>query len=318
MRVLITGASGNIGQNAIHELMKKKHQVRCYIRRSDKNVKFAKSLRKKYGKRIDFYFGDIRDEKIFSQAVVGQDVVVHLAYIIPPLSERNVDLAEKVNIDGTNMVLNVLKKLKKKPKLIFTSSVVVYGDTQWNKPPRKVNDKLIAANNYGLHKIVCEKLIKKSGLKWCIFRVGASMSVSLDQIDPIMFDIPLKTRMEYVHTKDVGFAIANAVGCGNVWGKVLHLGGGEKCQLYYGEIIGRAMESIGLGKLPFKAFGNDPFYTDWMDTKESQKLLKFQRYTYDDYLHELVQEVGWRKFLIRILRPIIRIWLLRKSVYFKK
>jgi len=45
-----------------------------------------------------------------------------------------------------------------------------------------------------------------------------------------MFDVPLDNRMEYAHTRDVGLAMANAVSSEEVWGKILLIGGGARCQ----------------------------------------------------------------------------------------
>ena len=75
-------------------------------------------------------------------AVSGQDVVVHLAFIIPTLSatgiqsERQPDLAYAVNVGGTRNLIAAAQEQDRPPRLIFSSSVHVYGPTQHLAPPR--------------------------------------------------------------------------------------------------------------------------------------------------------------------------------------
>ena len=38
--------------------------------------------------------------------------------------------------------------------------------------------------------------------------------------------------------------------------------------------------------LPENAFGTEPYYVDWLDTEESQHLLNYQRYSFDDIIHD--------------------------------
>ncbi|MDI7277393.1 MAG: NAD(P)-dependent oxidoreductase, partial [Anaerolineae bacterium] len=77
--------------------------------------------------------------------------------------------------------------------------------------------------------------------------------------------------------------MANAVESAAVWGRVLLIGGGPRCQFYYGEIVQRLLGAMGIGILPEDAFASKPFGTDWMDTTESQRLLRYQQRDLDDY-----------------------------------
>ena len=129
----------------------------------------------------------------------------------------------------------------------------------------------------------------------CIFRFAAALPFSL-KLDPAMFEIRLDNRMEYVHNRDVGLALANAVDSSEIWGKILHIGGGRRCQYLYRQIVAKVMDGVGVGMLPDEAFSQRPFSTDWIDTEESQRLLHFQRYTLDDYIRESSAKLGIRRF----------------------
>ena len=75
--------------------------------------------------------------------------------------------------------------------------------------------------------------------------------------------------------------------------------------------------ALGIGELPDEAFTTEPFQIDWVDTAESQALLDFQRYDFDDCVRDMVAGVGWRRPFIPLARPIARRKLLSSSPYWK-
>ena len=318
MRVLLTGAFGNVGTSALGELLRQGHTVRCF----DLRTKANEQATRRFKGQIEVVWGDLRRPEDVAAAVRDQDVVVHLAFIIPKLSATGVesearpDWAREVNVGGTRNLLDAMKALPRPPKLIFTSSYHVYGRTQEQPPPRTVADPVQPIEHYTHHKVACEWMVRASGLDWTIFRLAATLPLAI-QLDPGMFDVPLENRMEFVYTRDVGLAIANGVSSEDVWGKILLIGGGPRCQYTYREIVGRILEAMGVGMLPEEAFGSTPFCTDWLDTTESQALLDYQRCDLEDYVQEMVALLGTRRHLIRVFRPIVRRWLLRKSPYFR-
>ncbi len=318
MKVLLTGAFGNIGTSALMALLEAGHEVRCFDLRTEANESVALS----FEDAVEVVWGDLRDAEALAGAVEGREVVVHLGFLIPKLSvtglesERVPDLAWEVNVGGTFNLLNALRAQQRPPRLVFASSYHVYGLTQEQTPPRRVDDPVAPVEHYARHKVACEWMVKASGLTWTILRFSASLPISLT-LDPYMFEIPLSNRMEYVHTRDVGVAVANAVVSDEVWGKTLLIGGGADCQLTYGEIVEGVLGALGIGMLPAEAFGHEPFATDWVDSQESQQLLGYQSRTFDDYLKDMQRTIGWRRPFIRLFRPIVRRWLLRRSPYRK-
>ncbi|MFH1588338.1 MAG: NAD-dependent epimerase/dehydratase family protein [Candidatus Diapherotrites archaeon] len=99
--VLVTGSRGFLGKKLVNKLNAKKYIV----------------------KEFDFDEGqDIRNKEQIMQAVKGVHVVLHLAAI---LDENSKELFE-VNVNGTRNVCEACEK--EKAKLVFLSSVGVYGD----------------------------------------------------------------------------------------------------------------------------------------------------------------------------------------------
>jgi nucleoside-diphosphate-sugar epimerase len=160
-------------------------------------------------------------------------------------------------------------------------------------------------------------MVRSSGLTWTILRLGVTLPLTM-RLDPGMFDVPLENRLEFVHTRDVGLALANAVSSELVWGKVLLIGGGAECQYYYRVVARRILDAMGVGVLPDEAFSKLPFCIDWMDTAESQRLLGYQHRDLEDYVQDMVALLGYRRFLVRLFRPFVRRWLLRKSPYLRR
>ena len=319
MNVLLTGAFGNVGRSALQELVRQGHTVRCFDLKTRANARAAR----KFKGQVEVMWGDLRRPEEVAAAVQGQDVVVHLAFIIPKLSATGVecesrpDWAHEINVGGTGHLIQAMEAQPKPPRLIFTSSCHVYGRTQHQRPPRTVHDPVQPIEHYSQHKIACERMVRESRLEWSIFRLAATLPITMI-LDAGMFDVPLNNRMEYVHRRDVGLAIANGVRSEDVWGKILLIGGGPRCQYVYREMTEQILGAMGLGMLPDEAFGTTPFPTDWLDTAESQRLLGYQQRDLGDYVQDLVELVGTRRHLIRLFRPLVRRWLLEKSSYLKE
>jgi len=314
MKVLVTGAFGNIGRKTLESLLRQGHQVRCF----DLETKANRRTARRFRGQIEVAWGDVCCGKDVDAAVQGREVVVHLAFIMPPASEDRPQWAWDINVGGTQNLLQSMRSLPSPPKIIFASSFTVFGETQHKPPPRTVSDPVQPIDNYTHHKVECERLIRESGLDWAILRLAVVPPLGLSGFTPKVFDIPPSTRVEFAHPQDVGLALANAVSCHEVWGKTLLIGSGAGSQLYYGDFIGRVMEAMGVRRLPDKAFGSASAYTDWLDTSESQRLLQYQQHSFEDFTQEVAASLGYVKYLIRLFAPLIRWWMLSQSPYYRQ
>ncbi|MHA1561216.1 MAG: NAD-dependent epimerase/dehydratase family protein [Promethearchaeota archaeon] len=303
IKVLLTGAFGNVGLSTIEELLKKGYLIRIFEVLNKKNSHLAK----KYSNpNIEIVWGDIRDNKAVEQAVENIDVVLHVAGIIPPLADKLPEFAESVNVGGTINIIKAIEKQHKKSKLVFTSSISVYGDRLQN-PFITLDDPLIPSK--GDHYA-----------QQTIFRLSYITSMDKLQLDPIMYDVPLDTCLEICDTKDVGLALANAVESKDIWGETLHIGGGEKCRTTYREYLTRMLGLFGVGsiKLPKEAFAEGNFHCGYLTTEKSQKILNFQRLTLKEYYNQVKEKVKGRRFWGRLFQPLARLYVLSRSPYLKQ
>ena len=212
MKVLLSGAFGNVGESTLKELLKKGYDVRCFDLKNPRNARIRNKL-SKYG-IFEVIWGDIRDKETVCNLVQGVDCIIHLASIIPPLAYERPKLAFEVNVQGTKNLINAAEKMENPPKFIYSSSIAVHGNTMNKKPPTKINDsfKPLDYDNYAKHKIEIEQTLWASRLPWIILRFAAITPFDMKwDIPDIMFEIPLKQRIEIADTRDVGLACSNAV-----------------------------------------------------------------------------------------------------------
>ncbi|MFX1497879.1 MAG: NAD-dependent epimerase/dehydratase family protein [Promethearchaeota archaeon] len=320
MKVLLTGAFGNVGQNTLKQLILRDHDVICFDLPNSSNKKIYAKLSKKLQFKI--IWGDILSKDDLNKAIKGAECIIHLAAIIPPLSEKNPELAYRVNVEGTRNLIEAAKGLPIKPRFMMASSASVYGITMHLEPPVKVDSPLNPSDNYSRAKVECEKMLRESGLPWIILRLAA---VSVEKIprnfDTLLFEMPLDQRIEFVSSKDCGIAFANAAMIDEV-NKIFLIGGGKDCQLLERDFLKGFFDAFGLKILPEKAFKvakkkEDYLYIDWMETKESQEILQFQMETFQQYVNRVKHDYRMRRLGIKIISPIAKLALLRMSPYFK-
>ncbi len=118
MKVLLTGALGNIGLSTLEALLDEGHDVVAF----DLESRRARKLASRFDGRVRVVWGDITDPESICAALDGVDAVVHLAAIIPPSTERAPDLARRVNVDATRSLIEQMEASPTANRLVFASS----------------------------------------------------------------------------------------------------------------------------------------------------------------------------------------------------
>ena len=92
-------------------------------------------------------------------AALGRDTdsVFHLAAVVSAAAEADFDLGLSVNVDGTRCLLEACRALARPPRLVFTSSIAVFGGAL----PPVVPDGAAATptNSYGAQKAIGELMV---------------------------------------------------------------------------------------------------------------------------------------------------------------
>jgi nucleoside-diphosphate-sugar epimerase len=103
--------------------------------------------------------GDISDPAVVAAAVTPDTAsIFHLAAVVSGQAEAEFDLGMRVNLDATRLVLERARQNGNRPRIVFTSSVAVFGGAL----PARVLDStaLTPQSSYGAQKAMAELLIQ--------------------------------------------------------------------------------------------------------------------------------------------------------------
>jgi nucleoside-diphosphate-sugar epimerase len=109
--------------------------------------------------RVKIVAGQIAERDQVAALIDRDDVsVFHLASVVSGEGEQDFDLAMRVNLDGTRHLLEACRARGSRPRLVFTSSIAVFGG---DGMPPKVGDavKQTPQTTYGMTKAIGELLI---------------------------------------------------------------------------------------------------------------------------------------------------------------
>ena len=133
MKCFVTGASGFIGTNLVHELLARGHRVKALLRpgadeRGLQGLKFERAT------------GDILDRKLLEREMEGYDWCFHVAASYQ-LWMRNYAAMYEINVEGTRNVLAAAGKAGCR-KIVYTSTVGCIGVA------KMVKGQMIPATEY--------------------------------------------------------------------------------------------------------------------------------------------------------------------------
>jgi threonine 3-dehydrogenase len=161
LKVLITGANGEMGQALIPALQDKGFYEIHAIDVSELSPVIKPHI-------DSFLHTDILNNEELQKAFTEHDfdIVFHLAAILSTGAEADPERAHDVNVNGTQRLLFHTKQKseiqKKKIKFIFPSSIAVYGmesiEIKNSAGPVKEDQHTNPVTMYGINKLYCEKL----------------------------------------------------------------------------------------------------------------------------------------------------------------
>jgi len=161
MKILIIGGGGMVGQKLAHKLAL---LGTCGNRQID-NLTLADAfappeLSTTSNFPIKSVVADITNPVIAQSLFADKpDVIFHLAAVVSGEAEANFEKGYSVNLDGIRNILEAIRLIGHgyKPRLVFTSSVAVYGGPY----PEIINDEfhLQPRTSYGTQKAMSELLV---------------------------------------------------------------------------------------------------------------------------------------------------------------
>jgi nucleoside-diphosphate-sugar epimerase len=119
--ILVTGATGHIGNVLVRELLTRGERLRVLVRPGKASLALA-------GLNVEIFPGDILDQDSLERAVQGVSLVYHLAARISLATGPDPE-TERVNLEGTRNVIAAIRR-SGRARLVYASSIYAL-----RKPP---------------------------------------------------------------------------------------------------------------------------------------------------------------------------------------
>ncbi len=163
MKILITGGTGFVGSRLARELLARGTLDGRRIEQlvlADQYPAPEAAADVARDARVQVRVGKLLEQ---CQAFVADrfDGVFHLASAVSGECEADFELGLRSNLDSTRALLDALRAAGNVPRLVFSSSVAVFGPDAGNPMPPLVRDDTLPTpqTSYGTHKLVCEHLV---------------------------------------------------------------------------------------------------------------------------------------------------------------
>lgn len=161
MKVLITGGAGFLGQRLARELL-----ARGSVKDEHGKLQAITELvlldvvhGSDFGdSRVRSEVGDIAERSVLESVIDDRTAAIfHLAAIVSGQAEADFDLGMRINLDASRLLLETCRQRGHKPRVVFTSSVAVYGG---DLPEVVQNDTALnPQSSYGAQKAIAELLL---------------------------------------------------------------------------------------------------------------------------------------------------------------
>ena len=164
MKLLVTGGAGFIGARLARTILKKGRLAGQSIDRLVIADQFAPPADLLADPRVEARTGPLL-QQCAGFANDRFDGVFHLASAVSGECEADFELGLRSNLDSTRALLDALRAGVaaggKVPRMVFSSSVAVYGPEPTNPMPPLVRDDTLPTpqTSYGTHKLICEHLV---------------------------------------------------------------------------------------------------------------------------------------------------------------
>lgn len=265
-KVLVTGADGFIGSHLVEALLAAGYDTRAFALYNSLNSwGWLDQIDASARQSIEVFTGDIRDTQCVEEAMVGCDVVLHLAALIAiPYSYRASQSYVDTNVTGTLNVLQAARRLGT-PRVVCTSTSEVYGTAQF--VPITEDHPLNAQSPYAATKIAADQLAlsfhRSFGTPVVVLRpfntygprqsARAVIPTIISQIAAGNRQIKLgaltPTR-DFTFVRDTAQGFVQAMNCDAAVGRVINIGSGFEISIAdtvnaIAEAMGAEVEVVG-------------------------------------------------------------------------
>jgi nucleoside-diphosphate-sugar epimerase len=160
LHVLVLGAAGMVGRKLCERLLRDGRLGKAEISRLTMHDVVAPRKPENEPFPVEVVAGDFAVAGAAEKLIAGRpEVIFHLAAIVSGEAELDFDKGYRINLDGTRMLLDAVRLAGGgyKPRLVFTSSIAVFGAPF----PAKIGDEFFNTPllSYGTQKAIGELLL---------------------------------------------------------------------------------------------------------------------------------------------------------------
>lgn len=240
MKILLTGATGYIGNSLISYLLMNNIEIRALIRPNS-----VSKIKKEVQQQIEIVTGDVTEKSSLTGKLKGIDSIIYLPGLIREFPKKGITF-RAIHFDGVmNLVDEAIRSDVKRFILISANGVRFDASTAYHKT--KYNG---------------EEYLKHSGLEWTILRPSVIfgdegkgyqnfISVLIDLINMFPYFVPVigtgKYRFQPIHIHNLFEVIIKCLRGQEAIGKVFHVCGKE--MFSYNELIDQISSFVGKKKI---------------------------------------------------------------------
>ncbi|WP_027801895.1 D-erythronate dehydrogenase [Paraburkholderia dilworthii] len=161
MKLLITGGAGFLGQRLARELLARGSlkDAQGAPQAITELILLDVAQANDFGdSRVRSEVGDIAQRSVLERVIDENTAAIfHLAAVVSGQAEADFDLGMRINLDASHLLLDVCRQRGHRPRVVFTSSVAVYGG---DLPDIVQNDTALnPQSSYGAQKAIAELLL---------------------------------------------------------------------------------------------------------------------------------------------------------------
>ena len=227
MLVLVTGATGFLGQRVVRELLARRHQVRCLIHSPGKERVFGH-------RAVEVHYGSVLSSDALKQALYDVQSVVHLVGIIRTGRGATFD---GIHRQGTANVAAAAREAGAR-ELIYVSAMGATSDSSYSYFHSKRLAELEVINSGLEYTILRPSVIFGEGDEFLNALAGL---VRLGPITPVIGGG--RNRMQPVAADDVARCVAASVGDSTLKRRTIDLGGPHR--LSYNALMDEVALAMG-------------------------------------------------------------------------
>lgn len=203
-KVLVTGAAGTVGVHVVKYLLAEGKYEVTILDLKNKNS-FQKL--KRFRKRVNILYGDIMNNVLIEALVKDQDIVIHLASVLPPLSDMKKGLSEAIEYQGSENIIRAITYYNPKCHFIYASTTSIYNGIE--NPSVKSKIKKENLTYFAESKLKTEELIKDKLKNYTILRVPLVLSNLVNE--PFIYNIKKKEVIDVITKEDCAYAFVRAI-----------------------------------------------------------------------------------------------------------